>query len=180
MTENKDGASRPVRDAHGRFVKGNPGGPGREPGFNDKLDFLAETKRWAARKGKTIQEVAAAVAGAVIQKAINGDAAAQRLACDRLFGVLPRDPVVAIQANHFGPQGPPVPPGPELLLNLSELAKLIIEDEDAKGPELEVLSRSLRDRNPLPAIDTSTVDARPPEPVTGIDASVKALPNPQG
>ncbi|MCA8970810.1 MAG: hypothetical protein KDC95_13530 [Planctomycetes bacterium] len=144
MTSTTDTTNRKtaVRDKRGRFLKGNPGGPGREKGFNDKLDFLYEVKRWAAQQGTTIHEVAAAVAGAVIRKALDGDIAAQRLACDRLFGVLPREPLVAVQNNNttLKTDGPPPPPPAEFSAYLSRMIQLV-----SGGESLEIIDAETAD-----------------------------------
>ena len=129
-----------ARDSRGRYLPGHPGGPGRRKGYTGKLDFMAEAKRWAEREGRTIEEVGSEVAGAVVRKALDGDIAAMRLACDRLFGVLPKDPLIDARlihcdAQHNNGSGPPIPPPEVLASHLEKLAHV------AEGVRVRVLER---------------------------------------
>lgn len=75
------------RDDKGRFVVGNPGGPGRPR----KPDVFAVATEGAARDGVDLRASLWAVLQAMVQRALAGDVSAAKLIVDKLTDP---DPIV--------------------------------------------------------------------------------------
>jgi len=70
------------RDQKGRFLRGNPGGPGRRPGQG--LDYRALAEREAEREGIDLPQAMWRVLRKLIELAQAGDVAAAKLVLDKL------------------------------------------------------------------------------------------------
>lgn len=80
-----NGESRPVRARDGRFLPGNPGGPGARRGTR-KLDFVAIVRRHARAQGIDLRAAVGEVFDTLLGQARAGDVQAARLLLDRLCG----------------------------------------------------------------------------------------------
>lgn len=93
-----NGEDRPIRASDGRFLPGNPGGPGARRGTR-KLDFVAIVRRHARATGIDLRAAVGEVFDALLGQARAGDVQAARLLLDRLCGPVEKEPsAVAVAA----------------------------------------------------------------------------------
>lgn len=117
------------RDGLGRFVEGNPGGPGRPQGT---LDFMSIMRRMAAEEEVDLERLVWKAAIGLLEAAAKGDAAAGKLMFDRVNGLLDKGMSVNVDARQVT-VGPPMPEGRRLadwLLDVGKASAEVMGDED--------------------------------------------------
>ena len=130
----------------GKFLPGNPGGPGRPVG---SLDLMSICRRKAKASGVELEKLVWAAIKGLALRAAQGNALAAKVLLDRLCGVVEKpSAVAAVQVNVNGGaqentgNGPPMPTGGML----GEYIKRLVEVADQQGivklDGLEVIERA--------------------------------------
>jgi len=117
----------------GRFVPGNPGGPGRPKGAT--LDFMCICRKKAKEFGVDLEDLVWRFVQGLSERAMSGDPAAGKLLLDRFCGILEKGAQVNVGVGiDARSTGPPIPSPQELGKCLRELAdeslKLLQEGEN--------------------------------------------------
>jgi hypothetical protein len=109
----------------GRFVKGNPGGPGRPRGA---LDLMTIARRGAKKDDQDLDILVWEAVKGLAARAKKGDPAAARELLNRLCGTVEKGSDVEVNVGIDARQpGPPLPNNRDLANWLEELGEAVVD-----------------------------------------------------
>ena len=121
--QDSDANGRDIRT--GRFLPGNPGGPGRKR----NIDLADAARRYAKTKNIDLETAVGEIMVAMIGQAKEGDVHAAKLVLDRLCGPVRQEIDLDANVQHSGPT---IPRGQEMMAWLAKLQEIAQEQERAR------------------------------------------------